>query len=157
GVGERRWLALAACAAVTVESARLDRRLRLELAARERLTAILEATTDLVAIADLSGRLLYLNAAGQALLGLSAEDALGHPIAGLAPDRLRPVVHDEIWPALIRNSLWTGEAVLLARDGREVPVSVVAVAHRGAGGCVEFLSALVRDLPERRRIAAGAR
>src|SRR5437867_1737302 len=75
----------------------------------------------------------------------------------LAADRLRPVVHDEIWPALIRNSLWTGEAVLLARDGREVPVSVVAVAHRGADGSVEFLSAIVRDMTERKRIDAELR
>ena len=150
-------LALADHAAVAVENARLYRQLRLELEARERLTVIIEATTDLVAIADLSGRLLYLNAAGQALLGLSAEDAIGHPIAGLAPERLRPVVHDEIWPALIRDSLWTGEAVVLARDGREVPVSVVAVAHRGADGTVEFLSAIVRDLTERKRIDAELR
>src|SRR5438445_732177 len=144
-------------AEVAVENARLYRRLRLELEARERLTAILEATTDLVAIADLSGRLLYLNAAGQALLGLSADDALGHPIAGLAPERLRPVVHDEIWPALIRDSLWTGEAVLLARDRREVPVSVVAVAQPGADGSVRFLSAIVRDMTERKRIDAELR
>ncbi len=150
-------LALADHAAVAVENARLYRRLRLELEARERLTAILEATTDLVAIADLSGRLQYLNAAGQALLGLAADDAIGHPIAGLAPERLRPVVHDEIWPALIRNGLWTGEAVLLARDGREVPVSVVAVAHRSADGSVEFLSAIVRDMTERKRIDAELR
>jgi PAS domain S-box-containing protein len=154
---ERLLLALADHAAVAVENARLYRQLSLELEARERLTVILEATTDLVAIADLSGRLLYLNAAGQALLGLSAEDAIGHPIAGLAPERLRPVVHDEIWPALIRDSLWTGEAVVLARDGREVPVSVVAVAHRGADGTVEFLSAIVRDLTERKRIDAELR
>src|SRR5437660_12629841 len=90
-------------------------------------------------------------------MGLSADDALGCPTAGLAPKWLRPVVHDEIWPALIRDSLWTGEAVLLARDGREVPVSVVAVAHRGADGSVEFLSAIVRDMTERKRIDAELR
>jgi len=156
-IEERLLLALADHAAVAVENARLYRRLRLELEARERLTAILDATTDLVAIADLSGRLLYLNGAGQALLGLAADDALGHPIAGLAPERLRPVVHDEILPTLLRDGLWTGEAVLLARDGREVPVSVVAVAHRGADGAVEFLSAIVRDMTERKRTEAELR
>src|SRR4030095_2008417 len=45
----------------------------------------------------------------------------------------------------------------LARDGREVPVSVVAVAHRDADGTVEFLSAIVRDLTERKRIDAELR
>src|SRR5207237_8372093 len=105
---ERRWLALADHAAVAVENARVYRRLRLELEARERLTAILEATTDLVAIADLSGRLLYLNAAGQALLGLSADDAPGHPIAGLAAERLRAVDPDASWPDVVRDRLATG-------------------------------------------------
>jgi two-component system NtrC family sensor kinase len=156
-VEERLLLALADHAAVAVENARLYRRLRQELEARERLTAILDVTTDLVAISDLSARLLYLNGAGQALLGLTAEESLGLPIAGLVPERLRPVVQDEILPRLLRDGLWTGEAVLLARDGREVPVSVVAVAHRAADGAVEFLSAIVRDMTERKRIEAELR
>jgi two-component system, NtrC family, sensor kinase len=156
-VEERLLLALADHAAVAVENARLYRRLRQELEARERLTAILDVTTDLVAISDLSARLLYLNGAGQSLLGLTAEESLGLPIAGLVPERLRPVVQDEILPTLLRNGLWTGEAVLLARDGREVPVSVVAVAHRAADGAVEFLSAIVRDMTERKRTEAELR
>jgi len=156
-VEERLLLALADHAAVAVENARLYRRLRQELEARERLTAILDVTTDLVAISDLSARLLYLNGAGQSLLGLSADESLGLPIAGLVPERLRPVVQDEILPTLLRDGRWTGEAVLLARDGREVAVSVVAVAHRAADGAVEFLSAIVRDMTERKRIEAELR
>jgi two-component system NtrC family sensor kinase len=156
-VEERLLLALADHAAVAVENARLYRRLRQELEARERLTAILDVTTDLVAISDLSARLLYLNGAGQSLLGLTAEESLGLPIAGLVPERLRPVVQDEILPTLLRHGRWTGEAVLLARDGREVAVSVVAVAHRAADGAVEFLSAIVRDMTERKRIEAELR
>ena len=156
-VEERLLLALADHAAVAVENARLYRRLRQELEARERLTAILDVTTDLVAISDLSARLLYLNGAGHSLLGLTPEEAVGLPIAGLVPERLRPVVQDEILPALLRDGRWTGEAVLLARDGREVPVSVVAVAHRAADGAVEFLSAIVRDMTERKRTEAELR
>jgi PAS domain S-box-containing protein len=156
-VEERLLLALADHAAVAVENARLYRRLRQELEARERLTAILDVTTDLVAISDLSARLLYLNGAGQSLLGLTAEESVGLPIAGLVPERLRPVVQDEILPALLRDGRWTGEAVLLARDAREVPVSVVAVAHRAADGAVEFLSAIVRDMTERKRTEAELR
>jgi len=156
-VEERLLLALADHAAVAVENARLYRRLRQELEARERLTAILDVTTDLVAISDLSARLLYLNGAGQSFLGLTAEESLGLPIAGLVPERLRPVVQDEILPTLLRDGRWTGEAVLLARDGREVAVSVVAVAHRAADGAVEFLSAIVRDMTERKRIEAELR
>ena len=156
-VEERLLLALADHAAVAVENARLYRRLRQELEARERLTAILDVTTDLVAISDLSARLLYLNGAGQSLLGLTAEESLGLPIVGLVPERLRPVVQDEILPTLLRHGRWTGEAVLLARDGREVAVSVVAVAHRAADGAVEFLSAIVRDMTERKRIEAELR
>ena len=128
------------------------------LEARERLTAILEATTDLVAIADLSRAPAIPQRRGPSPARPRGRTALiGHPIAGLAPERLRPVVHDQIWPALIRDGLWTGEAVLLARDGREVPVSVVAVAHRGADGSIEFLSAIVRDMTERKRIDAELR
>lgn len=38
---------------------------------RSRLNAILEATTDIVAVADASGEVLYLNKAGHALLARS--------------------------------------------------------------------------------------
>src|SRR5205085_331158 len=42
--------------------------------ARARLVAILEATTDFVAIAGVDHRVLYLNRAGRALTGLPASD-----------------------------------------------------------------------------------
>src|SRR5207245_689445 len=45
----------------------------------------------------------------------------------------------------------------LELEARERPVSVVAVAHRGADGSVEFLSAIVRDMTERKRIDAELR
>ena len=48
-------------------------------AARARLVAILEATTDLVGFSDPAGRLLYLNQAGRALLGFAAIRATRRP------------------------------------------------------------------------------
>ncbi len=53
-------------------------------AVRDRQLEILEATTDLVGMANSEGRLLYLNPAGRRLLGIESID--GAPGGGPAPD-----------------------------------------------------------------------
>jgi hypothetical protein len=39
---------------------------------------------------------------------------------------------------------------LLARDGREIPVHHVLVAHRGAGREIDYVSTIARDIAERK-------
>lgn len=117
------------------------------------LVAVLEATTDVVATLDASGRLLYLNPAGRRLLGLDADrDVRDLQIGDLFPERLRAQVLDEALPAAIRAGAWSGEAVLAAAGGREIPVSVVLLAHKTPDGAVEFLSAIARDIAARKRL-----
>ena len=54
-------------------------------------------------------------------------------------------------PAAIRDGLWQGETAVLNRDGQEIPVSQVILAHYRADGSVEFLSTIIRDISERKR------
>ena len=52
-----------------------------------RFALIIEATTDVVAMADKTGRLLYVNTAGRKLLGLDPEsDISGFSLSNLHPD-----------------------------------------------------------------------
>jgi signal transduction histidine kinase len=102
-----------------------------------------------------SGPVVLLFADGSAglLIGASVERNLVFLKRADAPPDSEATAVDQ----LRLSEVWTGEAVLLARHGREVPVSVVAVAHRGADGSIEFLSAIVRDMTERKRIDAELR
>jgi PAS domain S-box-containing protein len=124
---------------------------------RTRLVAILEATPDLVAMADLEGRTLYLNAGGRRLLGLGAQAISSLRIADFHPPALQRTVWETAIPSAVRDGSWRGETTFLARDGREIPVAQVILAHKTPGGRLEYLSTVARDLSEHKRLEAQGR
>ena len=108
--------------------------------ANERLTAILEATSDFVGTATPDGKCLFSN---RALMGLC------NPLATISdahPDWATKKILNEGVPAAMREGSWTGETALLARDGREVPVSQVLLAHKDSEGSLAYLSTVMRDM-----------
>jgi len=117
----------------------------------ERFRAILEATTDMVGMADKFGRLFYVNSAGRDLLGLTADE----PLTGLRlPDVHAPWAADlvalEGLPVAMIEGAWQGETAILSRNGPEVPASELILAHKSASGSVEFLSTIIRDMSEQK-------
>ncbi len=120
--------------------------------AQARLVAILEATTDLVGISDVEGHIVYLNKGGRRMLGIGAdEDVSGLIIKDSHPESLRSFILNEAIPSAIRDGVWSSETVLLRRDGREIPVSQVIIAHEAPDGTVQCLSTICRDITERKR------
>jgi len=123
-----------------------------------RLTAILEATSDLVGVADVTGHSVYLNKAGQKMLGMSPEEARS-PFtidSVLAPSR-KAKFHNEIIPTALREGSWAGETLFLSRDGQEIPVSQVLIVHKTAAGEVEFISTVARDIRDRKQAEEALR
>jgi PAS domain S-box-containing protein len=116
-----------------------------------RLVSIIEATPDLVGTADAAGVPLYLNRAGRRLLGLGDHSPLGDDINRYYPAREWKRVTREVLPAAVRHGSWSGEIAVRHRDGHEIPVLQVIVAHRDAAGEVEFLSTIARDIRERKQ------
>jgi diguanylate cyclase (GGDEF)-like protein/PAS domain S-box-containing protein len=126
--------------------------------ARAQLVAILEATTDLVAILDPGGCLHYLNNAGYRLLGLDPSvDLSKFCLTELFPERIKQQLQSEAFPIAYRTGSWSGETALLRMDEIEVPVSQVLLVHRDAAGKVEYLSTIARDISERKRFEAELR
>jgi PAS domain S-box-containing protein len=121
---------------------------------RSRLLAIIEATTDLVAIADVQTQgVLYLNRAGRRMIGRGlGEDLSQQHLADFYPPWALRRLQTVAIPAVLREGVWNGETAFLNRDGREVPVSQLIQAHRGAEGTVEYLSTIARDITERTRV-----
>jgi len=77
--------------------------------ARAQLVAILEATTDLVAILDPGGCLQYLNNAGYRLLGLDPKVDLGKfCLTELFPERIKQQLQSEALPIAYRTGSWCG-------------------------------------------------
>lgn len=119
---------------------------------QSRLAAILEETPDFVGIADVEGRLLFVNAAGRKIIGLEPTEALGSmKIYDCHPDWARRIISQEGIPTALQNGFWSGETAALGQDGVDIPVSQVIIAHRNNRGRVEYLSTILRDITDRKR------
>ncbi|MEG4860054.1 PAS domain S-box protein [Microcoleus sp. K1-B6] len=117
-----------------------------------RLTAILEATSDLVGVCDAAGHSVYLNKAGQEMLGMSPEETRSpFTIDSVLAPSAKAKFHNEIIPSALREGSWAGEILFLSRDGEEIPVSQVLIVHKTAAGEVEFISTIVRDIRDRKK------
>ncbi len=115
-----------------------------------RLTAVLDQTTDFVGIANVNRRVLYANPAARRALGLSAEQEISEmSIDDAHPPWTNEILIREALPTAIQEGVWRGEGAWLGADGREIPLSMVILSHRGSKGEVEFLSTISRDLTER--------
>jgi PAS domain S-box-containing protein len=123
--------------------------------AEARLVAILEATTDLVSIADPKGRLFYLNRAGRHMLGVDEQaDVTTYEVRDFHTPANVQVVLAEGIPAAVREGAWSGETVLTSLDGRAIPISQVILSHKAPNGELAFLSTVARDVTERKRVEA---
>ena len=125
---------------------------------RERLTAILDATPDFVAIATADFKTLYMNPAGRRLLGIERGANLdGRWIGQTYPERVRKKIFEEALPTATRDGLWRGETVIIGADGLEHPATQVILAHRDRSGRVEYYSTVIRDDTERLRAEVAVR
>ena len=77
---------------------------------QQRLTAILEATPDLICIANLDGFVTYINQAGRRLLGIEEnEDITRIRLADFhSPADGRKIISEGI-PCAMREGIWTDE------------------------------------------------
>ncbi len=140
-------------------SRREQRRLEAAAAAvereRARLAAVLEATPDLVAIADPDGCLSFINGAGRRLLGLGQAELDGRCLRDLFSERVAELLLGEAFPAACRDGYWFGEMALPAADGSgEIPLSKLVMAHRDGEGKTDYLSVVARDISERKKFEA---
>ncbi len=116
-------------------------------AERERLTSILESTTDFVGVASPDGRGIYFNRAGREMVGISADTLPeDYIISDLTPVSELARTMNEIIPTALEQGTWHGESVMRALDGREIPVLQVIIAKRDERGNLLYLANVARDI-----------
>ena len=114
---------------------------------QQRLTAILEATPDLICIANLDGFLTYINQPGRDLLGIhSSEDISRIRLVDFHSPADAEKILGEGMPCAIRDGMWTDETTFLALNGQKVLTSQVLISHRNVHGDIEFFSTIARDI-----------
>jgi PAS domain S-box-containing protein len=127
-------------------------------AAHARLTAILEATPDIVISADPKGTALYLNHAGRQVFGLGEDkDVSRLKTLDFHPEWAREIIAQEGLPAALQDGSWAGETAILNSGGQEVHVSQVLIAHKNAEGGLKYVSTVMRDMTERRHAEEALR
>lgn len=116
---------------------------------RSRLVAILEATSDLVVIANPDDTIQYLNQGARKMLNISP-GRTDLTIKDLHAGWTWDFVKNELRPTVIRDGIWQGEAVLVGEDGTEIPVSQVVISHKDRNNEVEYFSIIARDIRDRK-------
>jgi signal transduction histidine kinase len=100
--------------------------------AHSRIIEALDNTPGFFAMADAAGALYYLNPAGRGLLGLeSQEEAHGISLIECHAPAVREHLTKTAIPAAARDGSWSGDSVLLTRDGREIKTALAIIAHHG--------------------------
>uniref|UniRef100_UPI00111B3541 PAS domain S-box protein n=1 Tax=Methylotetracoccus oryzae TaxID=1919059 RepID=UPI00111B3541 len=113
-----------------------------------KLAGIIEATSDLIATATPDGQIEYMNRAGRALLGIAEGESLAdRRIEDCYPPWAYRRIIEEGVPAMLTVDHWLDDTALLARDGTEIPVSQLILAHKDRDtGQLELISTICRDM-----------
>jgi PAS domain S-box-containing protein len=124
---------------------------------REWLRVTLESIGDAVIATDTSGRVTFLNPTAQALIGWPEEETVGRPldeIFTIVNEDTREPVQSPV-AKVLRDGVAAGLAnhtVLIARDGREIPIDDSAAPIRGEDGTVLGVVLVFHDISERRNL-----
>ena len=124
---------------------------------QQRLLSILEATPDIVCVANTEGKHLYLNQAGQTSLEISLEQLDLVDIQACYTPEILEKIETEAIPIAIQTGMWRGESYLRSQSGRVFPVSQVILSHRDEDGNLEFLSSVMRDISDLKQLEAERR
>ncbi len=159
--GEERWIEVGYSSAIdefgeieamvgTVEDI-TDARKAIERS--ERLTHALEATTDIVVIYDAVTASVTFNVAARRFFGYTGDvgelqmvDALPQTIVDSWPR--------DVLPTLLDGGVWEGEIVVAGISAVPTPLSAVFVARLGRQGELLGVSAICRDISDRKALEA---
>src|SRR5262249_4342577 len=115
------------------------------------LASIVESSDDAIIGKDVNGIITSWNKGAERIFGYPAAEAVGRPIAMLAP-----WVHDDEMPAILARirrdeRIDHFDTVRRAKDGRLVPISLTVSPIKDEDGNIISASKISRDISERKR------
>jgi PAS domain S-box-containing protein len=113
------------------------------------LQSLVQAAGDAIIAADTDGKILLWNPAAERIFGFTVEDALGHSLDLIIPERLRHRHWAGYQRVMRTGQTRYGTEVLrvpaLHKDGRTLSIAfTVALLHTG-DGAIQAIAAIVRD------------
>jgi len=120
---------------------------------REKLIALAENSTDFIAISNLDRKLLYLNRAGQKMVGIdNLKDVRGTEFLELIPEDDRAALEESILPSVWQHENWKGERQLRnLQTGETIPVECNIFALEDLQtGTTMGVGTVARDIRDRK-------
>lgn len=121
---------------------------------RRQLADMIEHNRDFIAVADLTGRLTYMNPGGRRMIGLDQNADLGDlHFTEYLPEAWRKFLVETVVPTVREKGLWEGEMQLRnLADGRILDVERSAFLIRDPlTGEPRCFATVTRDITERKR------
>ena len=114
---------------------------------QSRLTAILEATPDLICIANTDGYLTYLNDAGYKMLGISKDSDIGQSrLVDFHTQEDARLIQTKGIPYALKHGMWEHETTIISSSGERILTSQVLISHKSEQGDIQYFSTVARDI-----------
>lgn len=115
--------------------------------------AWLDATPLVTIVADLKGRVCFINAEGRTMLGAATTEALltGLPLSEAFVGESGQLVSEKGVPTALATGVWHGEGVLLNHLGRETPMALTISARAPAEAWLVCVACDISNQKKRER------
>lgn len=122
---------------------------------KQRLAAIIEATSDLVGVFGENGQTIYMNSTMRNKVDFPEDvDCSAHSVHDFFSEQMSQKLLDEIVPAAREAGLWRGEFVFSAINGLEMPVSQVVLYQPDRIPGKSWFALVARDISDMKKAQA---
>jgi PAS domain S-box-containing protein len=121
---------------------------------RARLTAAVQHSPDFIGVTDIDGNVLFLNRAGQKMVGLRDDaDARSRTAFDFLAEEERHILRDEILPTVLAGQIWEREFTMRHFvTGEPVRVETRVFGIYDESGRLTSMTNLSRDVSERKNL-----
>ena len=125
----------------------------------QKLGAVVHSTSELVNLASLDGKMIFLNEAGGKMLGIAPDKVRDFRIEDVIPPAYKDLVRSRVIPALLKGGRWEGDLQyrnVLTGQLTDVHALAFAICDRISGTPLYFAN-VSRDITERKRASDALR
>jgi two-component system cell cycle sensor histidine kinase/response regulator CckA len=116
------------------------------------LASIIENLPNAVCAIDTKGATMAWNRGAEKMLGYKAEEIIGKPITTVIPEEISQQELEHCLTILNTEGFFSGyESVRLAKDGRKIPVELIAVAIKDKAQKIKSYASIMVDITDRKK------